>query len=319
MAYMLGAAMSFAFVLALVPWMKRLAVRTGFVDRPGKRKIHRDAVPLLGGAAIYAGCLIALIALKGLGPLTWTIVIGGTLLLLVGLLDDRYKSLQREFPVWPRIIVYLASATVPLFFGIEISGMRNLWRPGMILFPDWFVWIATVIWVFAITNMMNFIDGVDGLAAGVAGISSITLFIVAILRGDTETAVSAAVIAGACIAFLLYNFPPAKIFMGDAGAIFLGYTLAIVSMEGAYKSAALVSMLVPALALGFPIMDTVIVFTRRLLHGKGLHRADKLHTHHALLRWGLSQSQTVSFLYLVAALFGLLSIVTLLIFMMVYP
>jgi UDP-GlcNAc:undecaprenyl-phosphate GlcNAc-1-phosphate transferase len=166
--------------------------------------------------------------------------------------------------------------------------------------------------VFAITNMLNFIDGVDGLAAGIATISSLTLFVIALLKGEPNTALLAVVIVGACGAFLTYNFYPARIFMGDAGATFLGYTMAIIAIDGAFKSATFVSILVPLLALGLPIMDTVIVFARRFMEGRGLHRADKLHTHHSLMKWGLTQTQTVSFLYLVSVLFSLLSIIVLL-------
>ena len=146
--------------------------------------------------------------------------------------------------------------------------------------------------------MINFIDGVDGLAAGVSMISSLTLCVTALLRHQTETALLSLIIFGACAAFLAYNFYPARIFMGDAGAAFLGYTLALIAVEGAFKSATLITIFIPLLALGVPILDTVIVMTRRLVEGKGLHKADKLHTHHVLMRWGLSQIQTVSFLYL---------------------
>lgn len=263
----------------------------------------------MGGVAIYLGYEATILATQGFTPLTISISIGGTILVCTGLLDDAFKTRKRDFPVWPRVIIYLLVAMIPLWFDIRIEGVRSFNHEGMILFPDWLIGVATVIWVFSMTNMMNFIDGLDGLAAGVATISSLTLSIVAIVRGDMETSLSTIALTGVCLGFLIYNFYPARIFMGDAGATFLGYTLALISIDGAYKSTAFVSIFIPMLALGLPIMDTAIVFIRRLKDGRGLHRADTLHTHHTLMRWGLTQPQVVSFLYLVALLFGMLSLV----------
>ncbi len=305
---------SFGIVLLLVPFVKMLAVKYGFVDRPTNRKIHRNPIPLMGGVAIYIGCVISLILFLGISDQTLSIIAGGTVLVLVGLLDDGFKAKGREFPVWPRLIVYIVVSSVPLWFGIEIIGMTNPAHMEMVFFPVWLVWLGTMAWVFGITNMVNFIDGVDGLASGIVTISSLTLLIVSVIQKQEEPGVMSAILAGAAIAFLLFNFHPAKIFMGDAGAIFLGYALAVIAIDGAFKSATFVSILVPVLALGVPILDTVIVFSRRFMQGKGLHTADKLHTHHSLMQWGLTQTQTVSFLYLVGALFSLLSIILMLSF-----
>jgi len=265
----------------------------------------------MGGVAMYAGCAALLLMLLGSTPLTGTILIGGAVLVAVGLVDDAYKSRGKEFPVWPRVIAYAFVSTIPLWFGIDIAGIR-IGGDRMWMLPDLGKAAATMVWVFALINMMNFIDGVDGLAAGIAFLSALTLLVVALLKGQPSTAIAAAVIAGAALGFLAHNFYPAKIFMGDAGSTFLGYALAVIAVDGTLKSAAALSVFVPLLALGVPIMDTAIVFTRRLLAGKGLHCADKMHTHHSLLHWGLTQRQTVSFLYLVGAVFSLLSILLLL-------
>lgn len=308
MNYILTLAISFLFASALVPLVRYIAIRYRFVDQPTKRKIHETPIPLMGGVAIYIGFIMTLWIMRGWDSLTITILLGGTMLVITGLVDDGYKAHHREFPVWPRLIIYLVTATVPLWFHIDIQGIRDL-NHGMLMFPDWFAWLATTIWVFAMTNMMNFIDGADGLAAGVAMISSLTLFVVALIKGDTATALSTIALCGVSGGFLLFNFHPAKIFMGDAGATFLGYTLAVIAISGSMKSTTLVTLLIPMLALGFPILDTVIVFSRRIKEGKGLHRADKLHLHHVLMRWGLTQPQVVAFIYLVTILFGLLSLV----------
>lgn len=315
MFYVLPVLVSFFLVLILVPGLRAFAFRIGFVDRPGGRKIHAAPIPLLGGLALYIASLTAMILFTHGSALVLTVGTGGTLLILTGLLDDWFKTKGRDCPVLPRIIVYLLVSAVPLFFGIKIIGVSTFeMGTGMILFPDWISWLATIAWVFGITNMVNFIDGLDGLASGIVTISSFTLLITALLLGQSDPAVLAGSLTGACLAFLFFNFYPARIFMGDAGAIYLGYTLAVISIAGSFKSATIVSVLVPVLALGVPILDTIIVFTRRVVQKKGLHKADKLHTHHSLMAWGLTQTQSVSFLYLVSVVFSLVSIVLLLAF-----
>lgn len=310
MDFLLSALLCFGLVAILVPILRKYALRMGFVDRPSARKIHRTPIPLMGGAALYTGVVLTLFIFQGATPLSMTIGIGGFILVVIGLADDAAKANGNEFPVWPRVVVYIAASIIPLLFGIRIQGLSGL--HGTIDFPFWLEVMSSIIWVFALINMINFIDGVDGLASGVSTLSSLTLFIAALMKHQFPTALLAVILVGACLAFLIYNFYPARIFMGDAGAAFLGYALAVTAVDGAFKSATLVTVAVPLLALGVPILDTAVVMLRRLLSGKGLHRADKLHTHHVLMRWGLTQIQTVSFIYLVAALFSLLSIVLLL-------
>jgi UDP-GlcNAc:undecaprenyl-phosphate GlcNAc-1-phosphate transferase len=308
----ISALFAFYAVLAVVPYVTRLALRYGYVDMPGPRKVHAEPVPLLGGAAIYAATAGAMLLFGGRTPLSFSLAIGGLLVVFIGLLDDTAKAKGYEFPIWPRVIVYLTAAFVPVLLDIRILGLSAPGLDGMIMLPEWASVAATVAWIFALTNMINFIDGVDGLAAGVSMISSLTLFLTAVIRHQQNTAMLALILFGACAAFLTYNFHPARIFMGDAGAAFIGYALSLIAVEGSFKKATLITILVPMLALGVPIMDTIVVMARRLADGRGLHRADNLHTHHALMRWGLTQIQTVSFLYLLSIVFALLSIVLLL-------
>lgn len=312
MIYLFAFAVSFLAVLILVPYVRAAALRAGFVDRPSGRKVHREPIPLSGGVAIFAGVIGSSLLFLRHQDLFHTLLIGGILLILIGLLDDSFKSRGRDFPIWPRLLLYIAVSFVPVWQGITIQGVSSPTPSAMILFPPGVSAIVTAIWVFALINMLNFIDGIDGLASGVCAISSLTLFAASMMAVEQVTAVVTIALAGACLAFLAYNFHPARIFMGDAGATFLGYTLAVTAIEGALKGATFLSLFVPVLALGVPILDTVVVFTRRLKEGKGLHRADNLHTHHSLMKWGLTQVQTVSFLYLIAAVFSLLSIVILL-------
>ncbi|WP_336604357.1 MraY family glycosyltransferase [Paenibacillus sp. MMS18-CY102] len=281
------------------------------MDRPNSRKIHRSPIPLMGGAAIYIATIVSLLVFVGLTRMSLAIISGGLILVVVGMVDDYAKSKGEDFPVMPRVIAYLFVAMLPLWFGIRIDGVSNLGEGGMLLFPQWLSWGSTVIWVFALINMINFIDGVDGLASGISTLSAFTLFLTALVKGQPDIAILAVILGGSCIGFLVFNFHPARIFMGDAGATFIGYSLAVIAVGGAFKSATFLTMVVPLLALGMPIMDTVIVMLRRLMTGKGLHQADKLHSHHLLMRWGLNQIQTVSFLYLIAAVFCLLSILLL--------
>ena len=311
--YLLPCLVSFVAAAALMPAARTIALRIGFVDRPTGRKIHAAPVPLLGGPVIFLAIAAPLWMFAGAGPLTLAVTFGGLFLMAMGLIDDHAKTKSAEFPVWPRAAVYLAASAVPVLFGIRIVGISSL-SGGMHLFPGWFACLATMLWVFGLMNMINFIDGVDGLAAGIAAISSLTLFFVAVLKGQEDSALLAAIMVGAAVAFLLYNFHPANIFMGDAGAIFLGYTLAVLSIDGALKGATIASVGVSVLAFGVPILDTLVVFARRIAEKKGLHRADQLHAHHSLMKWGLTQTQTASFLYLVGGLFSLLSILVFLLF-----
>ncbi|WP_239616467.1 MraY family glycosyltransferase [Cohnella mopanensis] len=312
MVYLYAMAFAFALVIVLVPIVRKIALRIGFVDRPTRRKIHAEPVPLSGGVAIFAGVIITSFLFMGHHALFSSLMLGGSILVVIGLLDDAYKAKSKEFPVWPRLLAYIAVAYIPVWQGISIQGVSSPSSASMIIFSPTIAALFTVVWVFALINMLNFIDGIDGLASGVCAISSLTLFAASLIFNHTDTALIAVVLAGTCMAFLAYNFHPARIFMGDAGATFLGYTLAVTAIDGTLKGATLLSLSVPMLALGVPILDTVIVFSRRLIEGKGLHHADNLHTHHSLMKWGLTQVQTVSFLYLIAAVFSLLSIVVLL-------
>ncbi len=301
---------AFMVSYALVPLLRSLSLQTGFVDQPSHRKIHRQAIPLLGGVAIYISCVSSLILFDGLSGRSFTVMLGGGLLVLTGLVDDWYKTKGMEFPVVPRLYIYTGASMVPLLFGIDIQGIR-LWGDTLYLFSDWASWLTAVVWIFALINMINFIDGVDGLAPGISLLSALTLFAAALMKGQQNSAVFAIIIAGACLAFLAYNFYPARIFMGDSGAIFLGYALAVLAIDGSFKRATVISFVVPFLALGVPILDTIIVFARRIMQGKGLHTADRLHTHHTLMKQGLTQVQTVTLLYVVSVIFSLLSLLLL--------
>jgi UDP-GlcNAc:undecaprenyl-phosphate GlcNAc-1-phosphate transferase len=311
--YLASFLLAFLLVYATVPYIRRFAIRVGFVDQPNQRKIHTEPVPLLGGLSIYLGCVVSAALFGRIDHTFWGITIGGLLIFCVGIVDDYYKTRSKDLKAWPKFLTQILAALVLVSFGVSINGVNMPFHPHFFKFPLWLSILTTVLWVVAITNMINFLDGVDGLAAGISAISAMTLFFIALLKGQYAMAVFSVVLMGAALGFLRHNFHPARIFMGDAGATFLGFVLAAIAVEGAFKSATLVSLVVPVLALGVPIADALWVIIRRFRQNRPIYVADKGHTFHLLMRSGLSQIQTVAFLYLVGICFSLASIVVLLV------
>lgn len=311
--YIVSFVVAFAIVYVSIPYIRRLALRLRFVDKPNPRKIHTEPIPLLGGLGIYFSFVITS-AIFGVARHTfWGVTIGGLIIFAVGVIDDFYKTRGKDFKAWPKFIMQILAALILVLFGIQIAGVNMPFHHGFYSFPVWLSWLTTILWVVAITNMVNFLDGVDGLAAGLSAISAMTLFFIALLKGQFPMAVFAVILMGAALGFLKHNFHPARIFMGDAGATFLGFVLAAIAVDGAFKSATLVSLVVPVLALGVPILDTIWVITRRFRENRPIYVADKGHTFHMLMKSGMSQIQTVAFLYLLGICFSLASIVVLLV------
>lgn len=310
--YLLCAGVAFGLVYGSVPFVRRLALKLGFVDRPNQRKIHKQPVPLLGGLCIYFGFLLTA-AMFGVAGSTFSgIALGGLIIFIIGVIDDYYKTRGRDLKAWPKFVMQILAAVVLYSFGISIPGVNLPFSHTFYPFPTWLSCVTTVLWVVALTNMLNFLDGVDGLAAGIAAISSATLFCIALIKGQDQMAIFSLALTGAALGFLRHNFYPARIFMGDAGSTFLGFVLAAIAVDGAFKSATLVSLVVPVLALGVPIFDTLWVIIRRVRENRPVYVADKGHTFHMLMKSGLTQIQTVAFLYLVGICFSLASLVVLL-------
>jgi UDP-GlcNAc:undecaprenyl-phosphate GlcNAc-1-phosphate transferase len=311
--YVLCFITAFAFVYVSVPYVRKLAISLGFVDRPNARKIHKEPIPLLGGIPLYVGFVLAAGLFGNAGRTFWGIAVGGLLIFGVGVVDDYYKTRGKDFKAWPKFLMQILAAVILVAFGVSVGGINLPFHNHYYPFPLWLSVLTTVLWVVAITNMMNFLDGVDGLASGLAAISAMTLFFIALLKHQYPMAVFAVVLMGCALGFLRHNFHPARIFMGDAGATFLGYVLAAIAVDGAFKSATLVSLVVPVLALGVPILDTLWVIIRRFRENRPIYVADKGHTFHLLMKSGLTQVQTVAFLYLLGICFSLASIVVLLV------
>ena len=301
-----------AFIAVLVsaiftPIVKKIAFKFNVLDIPvDARKVHKKPIPLLGGVAIYISFISTLIFKSGkLSSSEMGIIIGATIIVIGGIIDDKYDIRPRY-----KLVFQILSSIVLIIFGLEINLVTN---PGLsenlYLSLGWLSIPITILWVIGITNALNLIDGLDGLAAGVALISSITMFIIAILSNRPDAAILTAILSGAILGFLPYNFNPASIFMGDTGAQLLGFLLAAISIEGTIKSAAAFAIAVPILALGIPIYDTMFAVIRRKLNGKPIMQADRGHLHHRLLDMGLTQKETVLVMYMISAILGGVAII----------
>ncbi|HEY8347498.1 MAG TPA: MraY family glycosyltransferase [Symbiobacteriaceae bacterium] len=293
--------LSLALSMALTPLVRNLALRMGFVDVPVARSVHKEPKPFLGGVAIFLAFAAAVAAGGGLAEQEVVgILVGGFLVVLLGLVDDRFRLRPRT-----KLLGQILAAAVLVYgFQVQIASIYSHLGDRYIQFGP-LAGPLTIFWIVAFTNVVNLIDGLDGLAAGISSIASVTLLIVAMLHGFNSAAMVTAALAGATIGFLRYNFNPAKIFMGDAGAMFLGYTLGAISVHGMMKTTATVGVLVPVMALGLPIMDTALAIIRRVASGRPIGEADKDHLHHRLLRLGLSHRATVLVMWAVSAWLGL--------------
>lgn len=325
--------MVFGFVLAavfslfLTPRVIKLARRIGAIDQPGERKAHSTPMPRLGGVAVSASFFASFGLLYVIFPghLAWTwvmstqgLMLGAALLLvmLLGVWDD-LRSLKPSQKFGVQVLL----STVVYFAGFRVSGLMDLFHGGL-----WdvhaFDYPLTVLWIVGVTNALNLIDGLDGLAAGVATIASLTILPIALLWGDSGAAILTVLLAGALVGFLRYNFNPAKIFLGDSGSLFLGFMLAVLSIESSTKSTTAFALVIPILALGLPIMDTLLSMIRRFLRSflpdqtkeaslmgrlKSMFSPDGSHIHHRLLARGLSHKTAVLVLYAVSCTLGVLA------------
>ncbi len=287
------------------PIMRTIALKVGAVDIPkDNRRVHTEGIPYLGGVAIYLGVIIAMIVfLPVKKPEFIAILIGGTIIMLSGLIDD-FAVLSPKM----KLLIQILAGIILVIGGIRIEFITNPFSSSTIINLGILSIPITIFWVVGITNTVNLIDGLDGLSAGVAAISSISLMLVANKFGYTDTAIFSAILAGGCLGFLPFNFNPASIFMGDAGALFLGFILSAISIEGVMKSTATITVIVPIIILGIPIFDTTFAIFRRILNGQHPMQADKGHLHHRLLKRGYSQRKTVLILYGISVFFGVFAV-----------
>ena len=296
---------AFGFTFAAVPLAKYVAGKIGAIDVPrDARRMHKKATPRLGGIAVFFGFLVSLLCFCEITKDLIVILIGAIIIVGLGIIDD-----SRGLSAKVKFCVQILVALFVVFVGgvrIEVFTNPNLFSDLTVLqLSDWISIPFTVIWIVAITNAVNLIDGLDGLAAGISSIAAVSLVFVAIVVGEEKIALIALIIAGACSGFLPFNFNPATIFLGDTGSTFLGYMLAVLSVQGGFKSYAVISFAVPFLILGLPIFDTAFAILRRLFTGKGIMTPDRGHIHHKLVDMGFSQKQTVFILYAISGVLGL--------------
>ncbi|MBX3055507.1 MAG: undecaprenyl/decaprenyl-phosphate alpha-N-acetylglucosaminyl 1-phosphate transferase [Anaerolineae bacterium] len=289
------------FLLALavtavsIPWVRRLALRTGFVDAPSQRKLHSTPMPLLGGLAIFAGAFVALVFFANETPGAVTgVFLSLTLVMLIGLADDRY-----HLPARLKLLGELTAVFILIYFGIQVR----------LPLPDIVNYAITALWLIGITNAINFLDNMDGLSAGISGVAASFMLLLGLQNDQFLVAGLAAAVFGACLGFLRYNFPPAKIFMGDVGALFLGFTLAILGLQLRFPAnQATVTWMVPIFILAVPIFDTTLAVISRLRRGLSPNTAGKDHISHRLVRLGFSQREAVLILYLLTGATGMVAL-----------
>ena len=306
---MVAAALLAAALIALVttPVVRSLAFKMRAVDLPkDNRRMHNHPIPRMGGLAIFLGFLFSVLIFVPLTDELRGMLLGAVVIVVLGVLDDIYA-----LPAMPKFLVQIGAALIAVLQGNVITHLSNpnlfsaspIWNLGVLSIP------FSVLWIVAITNAVNLIDGLDGLACGVSAISSMTLLVIALTVSEPQVALLMAALAGACLGFLPYNLNPAKIFMGDTGSTFLGYVLAVVSIQGLFKYATIISFAVPFLLMGLPIFDTCFAILRRVSHGQSPMAPDRGHIHHRLIDMGLSQKQAVAVLYVISAILGLSAVV----------
>ncbi len=300
-AYVVAFTIALAVAYFITPRVIGLAIKTGAMDAPDARKVHTKPIPRMGGLAIYAGFILAVLASMHVNREILGLLAGGTVILIVGIIDD-----LMQLPAKVKLMGQIVAAAVLVLFGVRIEWITNPF--GDILYLDYLAVPLTILWVVGLTNTVNLIDGLDGLAAGVSTIASVTILLVALQQNFWTVAILSAALAGSALGFLQHNFNPAKIFMGDTGSMFLGYMLAAVSVIGAVKSAATIALIVPIVALGLPIMDTAFAIIRRYMSGRPIFKPDKGHLHHRLLEMGLTQKQAVLLMYVISGCLGLSAI-----------
>lgn len=308
--YLTSFIVSFVFVCLVTPLLIKIGLKFGFVDQVNQRKIHRGAIPRIGGIGISLGTLLPIFLLcfvvhSGVVIKTTNNMFlyfgGGLAISLLGLVDD-IKGINAKVKMLFQILI--------AFFATQHGALiESLPMPWGRLELGVFGYVLTIFWIIGIINAFNLIDGMDGLSSGITLFSSLTLAMLAIANEYLPTALVALALAGAVTGFLIYNFNPARIFMGDSGSMFIGYILAVLSLRSQSKAHAVVSIMVPIIAMGVPILDTTLAFMRRILRHQSIFAADKQHIHHFLLSLGFNQRKTVLILYSISVLFTILSMV----------
>ena len=298
--------LAFIVTFSTTPFVKKFAFKIGAVDVPkDSRRMHKKPTARLGGLAIFFGFIISVLLFANVDKELLGLIIGCLIIVTLGIFDDIY-ALSAKL----KLVVQIVAAMCPILAGVRIDFIRV---PSFIteygyIGLGWFAIPITLAWIIAITNATNLLDGLDGLACGVSSISALTLLCIAIIVGESEVAFVTSALAGACFGFLPYNFNPAKLFMGDTGALFLGFVLACVSVQGLFKGYAVISLAAPILVLGLPIFDTVSAILRRLKNHQPIMAPDRGHLHHRLIDAGFSQKRAVTTIYILCLILCIVAV-----------
>ncbi|WP_090085944.1 MraY family glycosyltransferase [Lentibacillus persicus] len=282
--------------LLITPVMIKFAGWVKATDKPDFRKVHTAPIPTLGGLAIFVSFLIGVLILQPAGDYHVAILTGAFVIVGLGFFDDIFNLAAKT-----KFITQLAVALFVVYWGGLQMEFINLPFGGEIEF-GFFSSIVTILWIVGVTNAINLIDGLDGLAAGVSSIALLTLAVMAVIMGNVYVATMAFILFFSTSGFLRYNFFPAKIFMGDTGALFLGYMIGVLALLG-FKNVTVISFIIPIFILGVPITDTLIAMIRRFINKQPLSSPDSAHLHHRLIRAGFTHKQTVLFIYALSAMF----------------
>ncbi len=299
---------AFSVSVLATPLVIRLAPKIGAVDIPkDTRRVHTKPMPRFGGMAIFLGTMFVILLFLPKEEQLWGIVLSSTLMYGIGVADD-----LRSLPPKVKLLGQIICATILYIFSIRISMMGNPFPvgPSVFQFPMAVSYMATLVWVVGVTNAVNLIDGLDGLAAGVCTIACLSIAYTAYLHERLTTCSIMSALAGACMGFLIFNFNPAKIFMGDSGSLYLGYMLASVSLMGdkPLKSTTVLATIIPICVLALPLFDTAYAILRRLLNHRPIMEADRGHLHHRIMAIGWGQRRTVLTLYCISGVMGVAAI-----------
>jgi UDP-GlcNAc:undecaprenyl-phosphate GlcNAc-1-phosphate transferase len=288
-----GALLALVIVVLLTPAVGGMARMLGAVDQPEKRRLNVLPIPRLGGLALFFGIFVPALAFLDFSHQTRGLLLGAAVATAVGAVDD-----FRGLTWWQKLVGQVGAASIPVGFGIWV---HRFTFPviGVHVLPKWVGMPLSVVWIVAIMNMLNFLDGLDGLAAGVSAISGFTFALIALSlpRPEIQSAILSAIVLGATLGFLRHNFYPARIFMGDSGALLLGFVLAVIPLQGLLKTASIVTLFFPLLVLAVPIVDTTFVVARRLRYGENVFQADQAHLHFRFLRRGFSQRRATVYIW----------------------
>ena len=300
---------AFGAAALVTPFVVRAALALRIVDRPSERGVStRSGMPLAGGFAVALGFSVGFaIALRmASGPVAPEqlrgLMVGAAIIVVAGICDDRWGM-----KAWSKFGIQVLAAGIAVASGFEIRHFTEPFTYTTFHLPEWFAWLVSVLWIVGITNAVNLVDGLDGLAAGVGALIAATLLVIALQSGQVLGVCIAVALVGALLGFLPYNFWPAKIFLGDTGSLFIGYTLSLLALDG-YRTLSLVTFVVPLLALAVPIIDTLLSIVRRVRKRAPIFTADRLHMHHRLLAAEGSQRAAVLQIYLLTAAFCLLAL-----------